>query len=256
MPDRLIREGIKTSARIGRVSERAEMLFVRLLVTVCPYGRYHAEPELVKQGALPNRPRIRTADVSAALDELERSGLISRWTVPDGAAYLVIPKFGQRLKFKGRSPYPAPPHVPDTPGQEVIAFAEDEPPPNQKKRREESVAREARDTRHAENCLDELRKRWPRHDVDACLRRAKLYVGKQRGAGAIVTVTWFESHWMPNEAEADHETDAPNGTLPEPTGWRQWCVANAPDFAGMTKPWRELDQVQQRFISERMRASA
>lgn len=256
MPDRLIREGIKTSARIGRVTERAEMLFVRLLVTVCPYGRYHAEPELVKQGALPNRPRTRTADVAAALDELERSGLISRWTVPDGAAYLVIPKFGQRLKFKGRSPYPAPPHVPDTPGQEVIAFAEDAEPPRKEKRREGSVSARARDTRHAELCLDELRKKFPRHDVDACLRRAKLYVGKQRGASAVVTVGWFETHWMPNEAEADSEADALRGTLPEPKGWRDWCRLNAPDFAGMVKPWHELDQVQQRFITDRMMASA
>ena len=129
MPDRLIREGICTSSRLGNVSERAEMLFVRLIVKACPLGRYHAKPDIVKAQALTNRPRIRVTDVALALDELERAGLIVRYTgpAPDNEPLLAIPKYGQRFTQKVRSPFPPPPEGPgDAPGQQYL-FGD--PPP-------------------------------------------------------------------------------------------------------------------------------
>lgn len=134
MPDRMIREGLKTSLRIGKLSERAELLFVRLILTVCPRGRTQADPETVKQVALTNRPRIRTADVAAALDELERSGLISRYPAArDGSPLLFIPRFGQEGLKTRKSPYPPPPGEDDAEdGQATLAL-----PPAKSERKKE-----------------------------------------------------------------------------------------------------------------------
>lgn len=234
MPDRLIREGLKTSARVGALSERAEMIFVRLLLTACPLGRYHAEPGLVKSGTLPNRPRIRLTDVALALDEIERAGLIARWTEPDGATFLQVPRFGQRLRYDARSPYPAPPKgTPDVDGQDVMAFAMDREPPwrpplvpapeqKEEKRSEVKCAREARHTHDAFGFVSELQSRWPRHDIPECLAGALRHVRKKRGPSAIVTFGWFEKHWMPNAEERKQETGhRRQETIPaEPDGWQ------------------------------------
>jgi hypothetical protein len=273
--DRLIREGLKTSARVGALSERAELLFVRLLLTACPLGRYHAEPGLVKSGTLPNRPRIRLTDVALALDEIERAGLIARWTEPDGATFLQVPRFGQQLRYAARSPYPAPPKgTPDVDGQDVMAFAMDREPPGrpplplvrerpepverahsseqkEEKRREEK-ARVARDTRSALDCVDELRKRWPRHEMLECIKAAEKHMrarlAKEGREPSPVTVWWLEEHWMPNEAEAQKKT-TDHGPLTmeipeEPDGWREWVRAHErshPKFqAALNYRWGEM----------------
>lgn len=133
MPNRIIREGLITSERIGRVSIHAEMVFVRLILSACPRGRFHADPSTVKQLALTNRSRFRQSDLITALDELERAGLIVRYSAPSGSALLQIPRYGQRLKYR-RSKFPPPPGEPpdqdaDT-GSEEKRSEENETPPS------------------------------------------------------------------------------------------------------------------------------
>lgn len=263
VPDRLIRDGLKTSARIAAVSEGAEVLFFRLMLTVCPLGRYHAEPALVKQGALPNRPRIRTSDVASRLDELGRAGLIVRWSVPEGAAYLCLPRFNQRLRFEARSPFPAPPHgMVDVPGQELMDFAADpDPPPRpipEEKRREESVSRERRthtkDLRHARNCIAELQERWPRHDIEDNLNRAERRVRQQRGPTAVVTMWWFEKHWMSTEPEKGG-AEKPAPETAEPDGWKDCVRESGYSWAetAIAMGWSSLPEHWKQKISTEMR---
>lgn len=121
MPERMLREGLRASRRIGAVSEGAECLFTRLILSVCDHGRFHADPHLVKAAAMPNRPRLRTSDIASRLDELEKAGLIVRYDAPPGTPLLTIPRFGQRLKYRRASPFPAPPgKPPDPPGQQHL----------------------------------------------------------------------------------------------------------------------------------------
>ena len=267
MPDRLIRDGLKTSARVGALSERAEMLFVRLLLTACPLGRYHAEPGLVKSGTLPNRPRIRLTDVAHALDEIERAGLIARWTEPDGATFLQVPRFGQQLRYAARSPFPAPPKgTPDVDGQDVMPFAVDREPPGrpppdpekEEKRSEVSVKREARNTQDAFGFVSELETRWPRHDVPACLRAAQTHVRKQRGPDAVLTVDFFERHWMPKAAERTGGMRQETVTMPEPTGWLEWIKRSGLSWAqaALAMGWDSLPAHWKRKISDEMRDAA
>lgn len=143
MPDRMVRDGWKTSRKVGDVTEGAELLLLRLLLSACNLSRYHADPQIIKSTAFPNRPRLRTTDIASRLDELEKAGLIVRYTAPDGTPLLEIPNFGQSLKYGLKSPFaPRPGAPPDAPGQTLLGI---EPPadnfsaPPPEKRREEKT---------------------------------------------------------------------------------------------------------------------
>lgn len=125
MPERLISDAHCDDRTVGLLTERAELLFLRLLLKACPLGRYYAEPAKVKTQLLANRPRLRVADVTAALDELVRSGLASYYADSDGTRYVFLPCAVQtKLKHAARSPFPAPRSgPPDAPGQELIPLA-------------------------------------------------------------------------------------------------------------------------------------
>lgn len=238
MPDKLLKDGLRTSAKIGGVSEFAELLFVRLILATCHAGRCPWNPEWIRTHALSNRPRKRLTEIAAALETLRRAHLVARYTAHDGTAHLLIPNHGQRLKHTVRSPWPAPPEgPPDAEGQTFMAIAG--APPVQPavpagigkkpKAREcesspthftsllSSSEKEGRrgegkstgDLRPAADCLAELAPRYPRHDLRACLRDARRYVRKERGDDAEVTVGWFITHWMPGAAENQRAPSAP-----------------------------------------------
>lgn len=129
MPDRMLRDGWKTSQRIGAISEGAETLLVRLILSACNLSRYHADPQILKGTAYTNRPRIRTSDIASRLEELEKAGLIVRYIAPDGTPLLEIPRFGQTLKYGLKSPFAARPGgAADAPGQTLLGI-DGEPEP-------------------------------------------------------------------------------------------------------------------------------
>lgn len=233
MPDKLLKDGLRTSEKIGGVSEFAELLFLRLIIATCHAGRCPWNPDWIRSHALPNRRRKRLAEIAAGLEELRRAHLVTRYTGPDGTAYLLIPNHGQRLSYRVRSPWPAPPSgPPDAEGQTILALPGAPPEkkpeaksvsespthftsllssPERKGRRGEGkpAARPrlgevgpAADLRPAASALPELIARWPRHDVPAQLRAALRYVRKQRqDEQADITVAWFEQHWLPQAPE-------------------------------------------------------
>ena len=96
-----LREGLLTSRALNSVNDRAECLFVRLLVLADDYGTFHADADLVRNYAWPLKS-YRTADVERALDDLERASLIVRFTGEDGSRYLEISKYDCPLKHKTR----------------------------------------------------------------------------------------------------------------------------------------------------------
>lgn len=104
-------------------------------------------------------------------------------------------------------------------------------PYREEKRREDSVCVGAQnpaptdththDSRLAKDHKAEIARLFPKHDFDACLRRAQRHVRKQRGNDAEVTLGWFVAHWMPREPEARSRTPEPSLSTsrpePEPT---------------------------------------
>lgn len=261
MPDKLLKDGFRTSAKIGGVSEFAELLFVRLLLATCHLGRCPWNPDWIRTHALSNRPRKRLTEIAAALETLRHAHLVARYTAPDGTAYLLIPNHGQRLKHAVRSPWPAPPvGLPDTEGQIIMAIGAGLPPdlpapvPRLGKKPKAtgggappplfSSSSSGKPETETE-WLARLRRDWPLVDIAAELREA----GRKKPRG--VERLWFEEHWLPR-CSAKVGTVTAGGEVvieAEPEAWRlhlkdhyegeSWAEsAAALTWAGLPAHWR------------------
>lgn len=118
MPNRLIREGIITSATANKLTEPELLFFILLMLTADDKGRFDAHPVVIRAGIYPFRlDEVSVEDVSARLEAVARVGLVRLYEV-DGKPYGYIPNFGQRVRIK-RDKYPVSPwehdgHMTDT----------------------------------------------------------------------------------------------------------------------------------------------
>lgn len=104
MPARMIRDGILTSKRINALSDRAELFYRRLMSVVDDYGRYFADPMLLRASCYPLKlDSVKEDSIKKHLAEAEDAGLIVLYTVA-GTAYLEIQDFGQRVQSKPKFP--------------------------------------------------------------------------------------------------------------------------------------------------------
>jgi len=107
---RLLNEVVILSKKINTVSEGAENLYYRLLICVDDYGRYHAEPEIIKGKALTLR-KVQSKEIKKRLKELWEVNLIKVYR-DNGEIYLEIVDFGKHQKFrsdiKRREDFPKP----------------------------------------------------------------------------------------------------------------------------------------------------
>lgn len=110
MPNRILRDYTDSLCFDG-ISADAERLFIRLITKADDYGRFHAEPRLLRAGCFPLENQIRPNDLDRWLDELSHRQLILRYEV-EGRAFLAIINFGQRLK-QSRPKFPPAPGNPD-----------------------------------------------------------------------------------------------------------------------------------------------
>lgn len=120
MPNRILRDWTD-SHKFDGLSADAERLFVRLLMKADDYGRFHANPKLVKAACFPLSEDLRAHTVAAWLAELSDRHLVCCYTSGAGE-YLSVIKFRQRLK-QSRPRFPAPPGKPpewlaDTPEED------------------------------------------------------------------------------------------------------------------------------------------
>lgn len=115
MPSRIIREGWVESERINLLDAASECFFIRLLLRADDYGRYHANPTLLKSNLFPLREDVRSTDIPRLLAACEKAGLVRCYEVA-GKRYVEVPRFDQRTRAKN-SKFPPPPingsHPPD-----------------------------------------------------------------------------------------------------------------------------------------------
>ncbi len=77
MPDRYLRQGLRTSKVIGGLSDPAFRMYALLLTHHDDYGRFEAVPELLRVELFPYRiDRIRVADITRWLAECHDAGAI------------------------------------------------------------------------------------------------------------------------------------------------------------------------------------
>ena len=280
MPDRMLREAYMTSPRVARLSERAEIAFIRLILKVDDGGVYYADPLLVRAAIWPTKS-LRTTDVSRVLDELERAGLIARWTHGDGVRYLCLLRFRQRLTYGIRRRYPKPPFDPDS-GEALLELGADSPPeqeapPARKKKRREEKEGGARGApapaprgyadaagaapESTEQWLARLAREWPGVDVRAEADKAARR--KEKEGGRLERV-WFERHWLPGCSDTVDRAElrkAGRQAGPDrddaPDGWRE-AIADTnygPGGAFEVQTWAELPEHVKEFVREKGRAA-
>lgn len=119
MPTRILRDGINDSRAVNGLSEPAEILYRRLMSVVDDYGRFDADPELIRARCFPRQPeRWTTGRVAIYMIELRMIHKVD----DDGESielpplvtvyrcglkkFLQINNFGQRVQAKPK--YPAP----------------------------------------------------------------------------------------------------------------------------------------------------
>lgn len=108
MPNRLIKETIRTSKRINSLSDFEFRAWTYLITYVDDYGRGSADPELLKGFVFPRRKEVREQDIQRALAALERTGSILLYEVA-GEPYFCFPNWSQHQRIQTKkSKYPAP----------------------------------------------------------------------------------------------------------------------------------------------------
>lgn len=106
---RMIRKGFVDSDRVSSLGTWFdECVYHRLLLVVDDYGLYDARPAYLRAQLFSTKlDKVREADVSRALLECERAGLIRFYEV-DGKRYLEVLRFRQRCD-KTKPKWPLPP---------------------------------------------------------------------------------------------------------------------------------------------------
>lgn len=120
MPSRIIRDGWLESQHINALKPDEECFYLRLCLRADDFGRYHANPFLLKSNLFPLKENVRSTDIPRLLAACQKAGLV-RCYEADAKPFLEIAKFGQRIKEGSRSKFPAPPpesgQVPAIPGK-------------------------------------------------------------------------------------------------------------------------------------------
>ena len=118
MPNRVIKESIRTSRSVSAMTDFQFRLWIYLITYVDDYGRGSADPELLKGLVFPRMKRVREQDIASALAELAGKGAIHLYEV-DGESLFYFPNWSehQRIQTK-RSKFPDPPKTTEIPANQ------------------------------------------------------------------------------------------------------------------------------------------
>lgn len=106
MPVRMLREGILTSEKVDLLSPCAEVFYRRLMSVVDDYGRYDANPKLLRSACFPLKDKLEASEILPWLQECIDAGLILFYR-DKGKDYVQIENFGQQIRAK-KSKFPEP----------------------------------------------------------------------------------------------------------------------------------------------------
>ena len=109
MPNRILKDSIITSKKVGGLSDFHFRLWAYLIVYADDYGRAPADPELLKGQVFTRRKGVTETQIREGLSALANAGMIEIYDV-DGESYLYFPNWQnhQRIQAK-RAKYPNPP---------------------------------------------------------------------------------------------------------------------------------------------------
>lgn len=104
MPTRILREGILTSERINALPILSELFFRRLMSVVDDYGRFHANPTILRSSCFPMRvDQFTDEQIKKCFEDCVSVGLIRLY---NGGKCLEIVNFRQQRRSKSKFPAP------------------------------------------------------------------------------------------------------------------------------------------------------
>ena len=83
MPNRVIKESIRTSKKVNALSDFEFRLWLYLITYADDFGRGSADPELLKGLVFPRRKGITEKQIQTALDGLANTGMVILYEVED-----------------------------------------------------------------------------------------------------------------------------------------------------------------------------
>ena len=108
MPNRIIKDSIRTSRSINAMTDFQFRLWAYLITYVDDYGRGSADPELLKGFVFPRRKGVSEATIQKTLAELATMGSVTLYEV-DGEPYLCFPNWSEHQTVRNKvSKFPAP----------------------------------------------------------------------------------------------------------------------------------------------------
>lgn len=108
MPNRVIKESIRTSKTINELTDFQFRLWTYLITYADDYGRGQADPEIIKGFVFPRRKRVTETEIKNALQDLAGKGCINLYNV-DGESYFYFPKWSEHQRIRNKvSRFPAP----------------------------------------------------------------------------------------------------------------------------------------------------
>ena len=107
MPNRILKESIRTSDSINALSYFEEVLFYRLIVSCDDYGRFDGRTAIIKGTCFPLKD-VTNKNIEDALDKLASAGLVFYYEV-DGKPYLQLSTWQSHQNIRAKkSKYPNP----------------------------------------------------------------------------------------------------------------------------------------------------
>ena len=108
MPNRILKESIRTSRSVNALSDFDFRVWAYLITYVDDYGRGSADAELLKGLCFPRRKGITEQQIAKALSNLAMSGMVTLYIV-DEEPYLAFPNWEKHQQVRSKiSKFPAP----------------------------------------------------------------------------------------------------------------------------------------------------
>lgn len=108
MPNRILKESIRTSDSISNLTWFEEVLFYRLIVSCDDYGRYDGRPLVIKGNCFPLKSAVTEKQIDEALNKLAKAGMVCRYTA-NGKPYLQLLTWESHQQIRAKkSKYPEP----------------------------------------------------------------------------------------------------------------------------------------------------
>ena len=192
MPNRMLRDWTD-SLRFDAIESASEQLFVRLLMKADDYGRFHAEPRLVRSMCFPFGGPSESA-VAKSICDLSERGLIATYVAGE-RQFLAVVNWGQR--FRGSKPkfpqpegedakwLPLPTSTTTTPPSSTTTTTSTTPTAAESGESPQDAASGGElfgDPEEEDEWLNGLRRQFPDRDVDGEFKTFRSYCAKKGSA--------------------------------------------------------------------------